>query len=65
MRVLIADAFSAQAIQQMEAAGMTVVYNDKLAGEAFVQACADNAPNVLVVRSKKVTAEVIDAGAKL
>lgn len=65
MRVLIADAFSQQAIQQMEAQGMAVVYNDKLAGDAFVQAVKDNAPSVLVVRSKKVTAEVIDAGAKL
>lgn len=44
---------------------MAVVYNDKLAGDAFVQAVKDNAPSVLVVRSKKVTAEVIDAGAKL
>jgi hypothetical protein len=35
MRVLIADQFSANAIEEMKAAGMQVLYNDKLAGDAF------------------------------
>ena len=65
MRVLIADLFSSAAIEEMKAAGMNVLYNDKLAGDAFVQAMNEHSPNVLVVRSKKVTAEVIDASSKL
>jgi hypothetical protein len=65
MRVLIADAFSAAAIQAMKDQGMEVHYNDKLAGDAFKAAMTEHNPHVLVVRSKKVDAGVINAGASL
>ena len=62
MRVLIADAFSASAIEEMKLAGMNVLYNDKLAGDAFKAAMVEHNPQVLVVRSKKVDAATIDSG---
>jgi D-3-phosphoglycerate dehydrogenase / 2-oxoglutarate reductase len=65
MRVLIADLFSKDAIEQMQAGGMNVHYNDKLAGEALDKALAEHNPQVLVVRSTKVPAATIDAGAGL
>ncbi len=65
MRVLIADAFSASAIQSMKDKGMEVHYNDKLAGDVFKAAMTEHNPHVLVVRSKKVDAGVINAGAGL
>jgi D-3-phosphoglycerate dehydrogenase len=65
MRVLIADAFSAAAIEEMKLSGMEVLYNDKLAGEAFKVALAEFHPQVLVVRSKKVDAATIDSGKAL
>ena len=65
MRVLIADLFSANAIEEMKAAGMHVLYNDKLAGESFLKAMTEHNPHVLVVRSKKVDAATINAGAGL
>jgi len=42
MRVLIADLFSLAAIEEMKAAGMNVLYNDKLAGDAFKAALAEH-----------------------
>lgn len=65
MRVLIADAFSASAIQSMKEQGMQVLYNDKLAGDAFKAAMTEHNPHVLVVRSKKVDAGVINSGSSL
>jgi hypothetical protein len=49
----------------MKDQGMEVHYNDKLAGDAFKAAMTEHNPHVLVVRSKKVDAGVINAGASL
>jgi hypothetical protein len=49
----------------MQAGGMNVHYNDKLAGEALDKALAEHNPQVLVVRSTKVPAATIDAGTGL
>lgn len=38
MRVLIADLFSKDAIEQMQASGMEITYNDKLNGETLDEA---------------------------
>jgi|APGre2960657423_1045063.scaffolds.fasta_scaffold445492_1 hypothetical protein len=65
MKVLIADLFSQSAIIEMTNAGIEVLYNDKLAGDAFAKALSEFAPNVLVVRSKKVEASHINASPKL
>jgi len=61
MKVLIADLFSQAAILEMTNAGIDVTYNDKLAGDAFKAAMEQVQPNVLVVRSKKVDAAIINA----
>jgi hypothetical protein len=42
MKVLIADLFSAAAIEEMKAAGLEVHYNDKLAGDAFKAALSEH-----------------------
>jgi hypothetical protein len=65
MKVLIADLFSQAAIVEMTNAGIEVLYNDKLAGDAFKTALEQFQPNVLVVRSKKVEAGHINASSKL
>jgi D-3-phosphoglycerate dehydrogenase len=65
MKVLIADLFSQAAIVEMTNAGIEVMYNDKLAGDAFIGAMEKFQPNVLVVRSKKVEAVHINASEKL
>ena len=65
MRVLIADLFSKDAIEQMQKAGMEITYNDKLNGEPLDKAMAEINPHVLVVRSTKVTDKTIDCGASL
>lgn len=38
MKVLIADLFSQAAIVEMTNSGIEVMYNDKLAGDAFIGA---------------------------
>jgi len=65
MKVLIADLFSPAAIEEMKKAGMEIVYNDKLSGETLTAELAKFQPNVLVVRSTKVTVADVDASAKL
>mgnify|MGYP000868776577 CR=1 FL=1 len=61
MRVLIADAFEAAGIQGLEALGCEVVSSPALSGETLAAACAELQPDVLVVRSTKVTEPVLDA----
>jgi len=61
MKVLIADLFSGAAIEEMKSAGVEVVYNHQLAGDSLKEALASEVPQVLVVRSTKVTADIIQA----
>lgn len=62
MRVLIADSFETSGVEALEAAGMEVTVDPSLAGEALAEAVASHAPDVLVVRSTKVAADVLAAG---
>ena len=55
MRVLVADLFSASGIDELKADGIEVHYEASLNGESLAKAMADFQPNVLVVRSTKVT----------
>ena len=63
MRVLIADKFEQSGRDGLEAAGCEFSYQPDVKDEALVEAVRSYAPDVLVVRSTKVTEEMLDAGA--
>ncbi len=65
MTILVADAFSADGLNLLRAAGHDVVSDPGLSGEALTAALAEHDPAALVVRSTKVTAEHLDAGPSL
>lgn len=65
MRVLIADKFEDQGIEGLKALGCQVTVEPDLGPETLPEALARVAPEVLVVRSTKVPAQVIDAGESL
>jgi D-3-phosphoglycerate dehydrogenase len=61
MKVLIADKFESFGIDEMKKMGHEVTSNPELQDAALVQALKDLKPTVLIVRSTKVTAEMIGA----
>jgi D-3-phosphoglycerate dehydrogenase len=63
MRVLIADKFEQSGRDGLEAAGCEFSYQPDVKDEALVEAVRSYAPDVLVVRSTKVTGPMIEAGA--
>lgn len=65
MKILVADLFSPDGIAEMKKMGHEVTYEPKVVGADFVKTIGSVQPTVLVVRSKKVTKEVIDANPKL
>ncbi len=65
MRILIADALSDAAQAALEAAGHDVANRPGLKADALVTALREVKPQVLVVRSTKVKAEVLDASPNL
>jgi len=62
MKVLVADKFEKSGIEGLKAAGCEVVYEPDLKDDALTQAIASSGADVLVVRSTKVTAPMLDAG---
>ena len=65
MKVLVADLFSEDGIKEMRDNGIEIIYDDKLNGDSLKNAMAEHQPTVLVVRSTKVTADIVDANKKL
>lgn len=63
MKILIADSFSESHIKRLTASGCEVVYNPTIKAEGLPAIIGDT--NVLVVRSKKVTTETLNAGSQL
>ncbi|MET0646589.1 MAG: NAD(P)-dependent oxidoreductase [Pyrinomonadaceae bacterium] len=63
MRVLIADKFEQSGQDGLEAAGCEFSYQPDVKDETLVEAIRSYAPDVLVVRSTKVTEPMLDAGA--
>ena len=61
MTVLVADAFSADAQARLADAGLMVIDRPGLSGEDLTTALAEHGPQVLIVRSTKVSAEAMDA----
>lgn len=62
MKILIADKFEKSGIDGLQALGCAVVYDPELKGEALERAIRETGADVLVVRSTKVTAPMLDAG---
>ena len=62
MRVLIADKFETSGCERLKTLGCEVLYLPGTKDAALVEAIARHHPDVLVVRSTKVTAAMLDAG---
>lgn len=62
MRVLIADKFEQSGIDGLKAAGCEVLFKPGLKDEALAVEVANEKPDVLVVRSTKVTEAILAAG---
>ena len=62
MKVLVADPFERSGIDGLVAAGCEVIHDPTLKDEALAAALAETQADVLVVRSTKVSAEMLDAG---
>jgi len=62
MKVLVADQFERSGLDGLRAAGCDVVHDAALKDDALTAAVADTKAQVLVVRSTKVTAAMMDAG---
>ncbi len=62
VRVLIADTFEQSGLDELAAAELDVSYQPGLKEDALVQAVSAFAPDVLVVRSTKVTEPILAAG---
>jgi D-3-phosphoglycerate dehydrogenase / 2-oxoglutarate reductase len=62
MKVLIADKFEPSGIDGLKALGCHVISNPDLKDDALAAAIAETQADVLVVRSTKVSAAMLDAG---
>jgi D-3-phosphoglycerate dehydrogenase len=62
MKVLVADKFEKSGIEGLRLAGCDVVYDPDAKDEALTEAIRTSDADVLVVRSTKVTAPMLDAG---
>lgn len=65
MTILVASNVAEAGLQLLREAGHTVIDQPSLEGDALVQALEDEAPQVLVVRSTRVTARMLDASPNL
>ena len=63
MHVLVADKFEESGRDGLERIGCEVSYQPDLKDDALVEAIRETKPDVLVVRSTKVTETMLDAGA--
>lgn len=63
MKVLVADKFEASGIEGLKKAGCEVVYEPAAGAEGLAAAIARVKPDLLVVRSSKVPAAVLEAAA--
>ncbi len=62
MKILVADKFEKSGIEGLQAAGCEVLFEPDLKDEALTEAIRRSGADVLVVRSTKVTAAMMDAG---
>ena len=62
MKILIADQFEESGVKGLEAAGCEVVLDPSLKDDALAAALGESRAEVLIVRSTKVSAAMMDAG---
>jgi D-3-phosphoglycerate dehydrogenase / 2-oxoglutarate reductase len=62
VKVLVADQFERSGIEGLTAAGCDVIHDPALKDEALTAALAQTRADVLVVRSTRVTAEMLEGG---
>lgn len=62
MKVLVADQFERSGLDGLKAAGCEVIYQAELKDDMLTAAIRESQADVLVVRSTKVTAPMLDAG---
>ncbi len=62
MKVLVADKFPAQGLEELRRAGCEVVHDPDCAGPALTEAVVRTGAEVLIVRSTEVKAETLSAG---
>ena len=65
MKVLIADKFEKVGIDGLKELGCTVTSQPDLSADTLPAALAEQDPNILIVRSTRVTADALKAGASL
>ena len=65
MTILVADNIARVGIDELRSAGHTVVSQPGLSGGALIEALRSEAPDVLIVRSTRVTAEALEASPDL
>lgn len=65
MTVLVVDNIANVGIEALRSAGYTVTARPELSGEALIEALRAHAPDVLIVRSTRVTAEALEASPDL
>src|SRR5438105_5909373 len=63
MKVLVADKFEQSGRDQLDAAGCEFSYQPDVKDDSLVEAIRSYQPDALVVRSTKVTEQMLDAGA--
>jgi D-3-phosphoglycerate dehydrogenase len=63
MRILVADKFEQSGLEGLNALGCSVIYDPSLKEDTLVDAIRTHNPEVLVVRSTKVTAPMLEMGA--
>ena len=62
MKILIADKFEASGINGLAALGCEIIHDANLKDDALIDAIRNSQADVLVVRSTKVTAEMLSVG---
>lgn len=62
MKVLVADKFEQSGLDGLRALGCEVIYDPSLKEESLIEALRLHNPDILVVRSTKVTAPMLEAG---
>ncbi|MBT3276029.1 MAG: hydroxyacid dehydrogenase, partial [Spirochaetales bacterium] len=65
MKVLVADKFPEKSIQDLKERDYPLVYDASLKDADLIEALRSENPDVLIVRSTKVTGEMIEAGLNL
>jgi len=63
--VLLADSFQEKGIEHLESIGCIVEFDPSLQGEELLEAITQKNPNVLIVRSTKVSGKMMDASDSL